>query len=76
MIQSIFSFLSPFLRYWIGGTVANAIVDPFLAVALTLMYFHLRESPATAVPGAPEPAPTDPTADAPTDAPTDPTADA
>jgi hypothetical protein len=46
VIQSIFSFLGPFLRYWIGGTIANAIVDPFVAVALTLMYFHLRESPA------------------------------
>jgi len=43
VIQSIFSFLGPFLRYWIGGTIANAIVDPFLAVALTLMYFHLRD---------------------------------
>jgi hypothetical protein len=46
LIQSIFSFLNAFLRYWIGGTIGNAIVDPFLAVALTLMYFHLRESPA------------------------------
>jgi ABC-type multidrug transport system fused ATPase/permease subunit len=55
VIQSIFSFLNPFFRYWIGGTVANAIVDPFLAIALTLMYFHLRESPATAAPVAPEP---------------------
>jgi hypothetical protein len=71
VIQSIFSFLNPFFRYWIGGTVANAIVDPFLAVALTLMYFHLRESPATEAPAAPgpppapePPAPTDPTADA------------
>lgn len=45
LIQAIFSFLGPFLRYWIGGAIANAIVDPFLAVALTLMYFHLRESP-------------------------------
>ena len=57
VIQAIFSFLDPFLRYWIGGTIANAIVDPFLAVALTLMYFHLRESPAgettpAAAPGA------------------------
>lgn len=46
LIQGIFSFLGPFLRYWIGGAIANAIVDPFLAIALTLMYFHLRESPA------------------------------
>jgi hypothetical protein len=61
VIQSIFSFLNPFFRYWIGGTVANAIVDPFLAVALTLMYFHLRESPATAAPAAPEPPAPEPT---------------
>jgi hypothetical protein len=47
VIQSIFSFLGPFLRYWIGGAIANSIVDPFLAVALTVMYFHLRESPAS-----------------------------
>jgi len=45
VIQSIFSFLGPFLRYWIGGSIANAIVDPFLACALTLMYFELRGSP-------------------------------
>ena len=52
VIQSIFSFLGPFLRYWIGGTIANAIVDPFIAVALTLMYFHLREGPAAETPAA------------------------
>jgi hypothetical protein len=53
LIQSIFSFLDPFLRYWIGGTIANAIVDPFLAVALTLMYFHLREGSAVETASAP-----------------------
>lgn len=42
VIQSIFSFLGDFLRYWIGGTIANAIVGPFIAVALTLVYFELR----------------------------------
>jgi hypothetical protein len=46
VIQSIFFFLGSFLRYWIGGAIASAIVDPFLAVALTLMYFKLREGPA------------------------------
>jgi hypothetical protein len=46
VIQGIFSFLDPFLRYWIGGTIANSIVDPFVAIAVTLVYFHLRESPA------------------------------
>jgi hypothetical protein len=64
VIQSIFSFLDPFLRYWIGGTIANAIVDPFLAIALTLMYFHLREgagAEAAAVP-VPDPAPEPPPA--------------
>lgn len=50
VIQSIFSFLGPFLRYWIGGAIASAIVDPFLAVALTLMYFQLRDSPAAEAP--------------------------
>jgi hypothetical protein len=43
IIQSIFSFLGSFLRYWIGGTIASAIVGPFLAIALTLMFFRLAE---------------------------------
>jgi hypothetical protein len=43
IIESIFSFLGDFLRYWIGGTIASAIVTPFLAVALTLMFFRLVE---------------------------------
>jgi len=49
IIQSIFSFLGAFLRYWIGGAIASAIVGPFAAIALTLMYFKLRElrEPAT-----------------------------
>jgi len=41
IIESIFSFLDDFLRYWIGGTIAS--VTPFLAVALTLMFFRLVE---------------------------------
>jgi hypothetical protein len=50
IIQAVFSFLGPFLRYWIGGTIASAIVGPFIAVALTLTYFELRQSnePASA----------------------------
>jgi hypothetical protein len=43
IIQAIFSFLGSFLRYWIGGSIANAVVGPFFAVALTLMYFTLRD---------------------------------
>jgi hypothetical protein len=66
IIQSIFSFLGSFLRYWIGGAIASAVVGPFFAVALTLMYFKLRElevgagAPAApvvppALPGAAQP---------------------
>jgi hypothetical protein len=53
IIQGIFSFLGTFLRYWIGGTIASAVTGPFLAIALTLMYFTLRETapaPAAAEP--------------------------
>jgi hypothetical protein len=46
IIQSIFAFLGLFLRYWIGGTIASAIVGPFIAVALTLTYFELRQREA------------------------------
>ena len=42
LIQAIFSFLGSFLRYWIGGAIASAVVGPFFAVALTVMYFTLR----------------------------------
>lgn len=58
IIQSIFSFLGLFLRYWIGGTIASAIVGPFIAVALTLTYFELRQgegeppNPASSAPEA------------------------
>jgi hypothetical protein len=41
IIESIFSFLGSFLRYWIGGAIASALVGPFFAVALTLMYYEL-----------------------------------
>jgi hypothetical protein len=60
VIQAIFSFLGSFLRYWIGGTIASAVVGPFFAVALTLMYFTLRglkegeaAAPAPAAPAIP-----------------------
>jgi hypothetical protein len=75
IIQGIFSFLGSFLRYWIGGTIASAIVGPFLAIALTLTFFKLKEleagAPATALPaGPPEPAaPAAPSAPTPPPAP-------
>jgi hypothetical protein len=37
-----FAWLPVFLQNWIGGLVANSLVTPFLALAWTLMYFHLR----------------------------------
>jgi hypothetical protein len=43
VIQAIFSFLGSFLRYWIGGTIADAVVGPFFAIALTTTYFTLRD---------------------------------
>jgi len=58
IIQGIFSFLGTFLRYWIGGTIASAVTGPFLAIALTLMYFKLREARE----GAPAPAAAEPQA--------------
>jgi len=48
IIQAIFSFLGSFLRYWLGGAIASAVVGPFFAVALTLMYFKLRDLAAAA----------------------------
>jgi len=57
LIEAIFSFLGQFLRYWIGGTIASAIVGPFFAVALTLMYFRLQElqAPASVAASTPDP---------------------
>ena len=58
IIQAVFSFFGPFLRIWIGGTISSAIVGPFVAIALTLMYFTLRDlkaAPAAADPVAPAP---------------------
>jgi hypothetical protein len=67
IIQGIFSFLGDFLRYWIGGTIAGAITGPFMAIALTVMYFRLRGTEPAQVAGPvaePEPlapqAPRDP----------------
>jgi len=60
LIEAIFSFLGDFLRYWIGGTIASAIVGPFFAVALTLVYFKLVEPEQAQA--QPEPAPAQPSA--------------
>ena len=43
----VFAFLPDFLQNWIGGLVANSLVTPFVALAWTLMYFHLRGDSST-----------------------------
>ncbi len=57
ILTVVFSFLPRFLEILIGSTIAQAVVAPFSAIALTLTYFKLREvkeAPA-ATPDAPEP---------------------
>ena len=34
------------LRYWLGGAIASAVAIPFLVLAVTLMYFALRDEKA------------------------------
>lgn len=46
------AFLSGFPDAWLTSAVANSLTTPFVALAWTLMYFHLR--PATAPPATPE----------------------
>jgi len=48
----VFTFLPDFLQNWIGGLVANSIVTPFVALAWTLMYFHLRGDVTIPAPAA------------------------
>lgn len=45
---ALFTFLPDFLQNWIGGLVANSLVAPFVALAWTVMYFHLRGDSAPA----------------------------
>lgn len=40
-LSVLLSFLPAFLEQWLGGTIAGAIVAPFTAIAVTLMYFQL-----------------------------------
>lgn len=58
ILQAIFSFLPLFLEIFVGGTIAQAVVAPFMAIAVTLTYFKLREvkEAAAASPPAPDPA--------------------
>ena len=43
ILQAAFSFLPRFLEILVGGTIAQAIVAPFGAIALAITYFRLRD---------------------------------
>jgi hypothetical protein len=49
ILRGAFGFLPPFPEILVGGTIASAIVAPFTAIALTVMYFLLRD--LTSAPG-------------------------
>ena len=44
ILQAAFSFLPRFLEILVGGTIAQAVVAPFVAIALAITYFRLREA--------------------------------
>jgi hypothetical protein len=43
LLRAAFSFLPRFLEIFVGGTIAQAVVAPFVAIALAITYFRLRE---------------------------------
>jgi hypothetical protein len=44
ILQTAFSFLPRFLEILVGGTIAQAVVAPLMAIAIALTYFRLREA--------------------------------
>jgi hypothetical protein len=44
LLQTAFSFLPRFLEILVGGTIAQAVVAPLMAIAIALTYFGLREA--------------------------------
>ena len=44
ILQAAFSFLPRFLEILVGGTIAQAVVAPFSAIALAITYFRLRDA--------------------------------
>lgn len=55
LLQAAFSFLPRFLEILVGGTIAQAVVAPFVAIALAITYFRLRDVHADAAEPLPEP---------------------
>jgi len=44
LLQAAFSFLPRFLEILVGATIAQAVVAPFVAIALAITYFRLVEA--------------------------------
>ena len=44
LLQAAFSWLPEFFEIFVGSTIAQAIVAPFGAIAIAVMYFRLRET--------------------------------
>lgn len=55
LLRAAFTFLPEFLEILVGSTLASAVVAPFSATALTLMYFKLREAEGAPAPTTVEP---------------------
>jgi hypothetical protein len=53
ILQAAFSFLPRFFEILVGGTIAQAVVAPFSAIALAITYFRLREAHGAVEPAAP-----------------------
>ena len=50
---SAFAFLPDFLGAWIGGTIAGALVAPYQAHVLTVLYYKLTEPERPVLPTGP-----------------------
>lgn len=44
LLQAAFAFLPRYLEIFVGGTLAQAVTAPFMAVALTVLFFRLRDA--------------------------------
>jgi hypothetical protein len=60
IISLLLSFLPDFLDQWLGSALSGAVVAPFMATAVTLMYLKLADRDV--VPAEPEPVPQQPEA--------------
>jgi hypothetical protein len=50
ILSALLGFLPAFLERWLGGTIAGAVVAPFTAIAVMLMYFQLATTSVAEAP--------------------------